>query len=54
MEDFEKLVAESFQSELIPAESASAPPETTAAAEGAQANESRPEPVQIAQEEKAG
>ncbi len=51
MEEFEKLVAESFQAELVPAESAVAPAEPTPAAESAPANESQPEADQIAQEE---
>jgi len=54
MEEFEKLVAESFQAELIPAEDTSTAPEPAPAAEGAQANESQSEPDQVAQEEKAG
>jgi segregation and condensation protein B len=54
MEEFEKLVAESFQAELIPAESASVSPEATPVAEAAQLGESQPEADHIAQEEKAG
>ena len=54
MEEFEKLVAESFQSELIPAESTAAPSEPTQEADSAPANESHTEPDQVAQEEKAG
>ena len=53
MEEFEKLVAESFQAELIPAESSAPEPEALPAAESAQASEPQPE-EQIAHEEKAG
>src|SRR6201987_3690046 len=53
MEEFEKLVAESFQAELIPTESTSAEPESAPAAEVEQTSEPQPE-EQIAHEEKAG
>ena len=54
MEEFEKLVAESFQAELIPAESTAVPSEPTQPADSATAIESQPEAEQIAEEEKAG
>jgi len=53
MEEFEKLVAESFQGELIPAD-ASAQPETEALAEGAAANPEQEAANGVPQEEKAG
>lgn len=53
MEEFEKLVAESFQAELIPAENAGAR-ELTSATEGALPNEPQPEPDHAAEQEKAG
>jgi segregation and condensation protein B len=54
MEEFEKLVAESFQAELIPAESAAAESETALVAESAEAPQAEPEAEQAATEEKAG
>jgi segregation and condensation protein B len=57
MEEFEKLVAESFQAELVPAESATATSETTGEAESAAAPSSQADSDANAhepQEEKAG
>ena len=52
MEEFEKLVAESFQSELIPAESV---PSETAVVESAESEASEAEPVsEVPEAEKAG
>jgi segregation and condensation protein B len=53
MEEFEKLVAESFQSELIPAE-ASSPSEGVAPAEGPETNLEQEAATGLPQEEKAG
>ena len=53
MEEFEKLVAESFQSELIPAESASEP-ETVAVAENAEPQEAVVPTEEPVAEKKAG
>jgi segregation and condensation protein B len=52
MEEFEKLVAESFQAELVPAEtgSASDPPSPSEAAP----SEAQPAPENVAEQEKAG
>jgi segregation and condensation protein B len=52
MEEFEKLVAESFQSELIPAESAAKQEDIPASAASDETPE-REEPANLAQEEKA-
>lgn len=52
MEEFEKLVAESFQAELIPAESAAADPAIPAAEE--KATEPEPAAQEAPAEEKAG
>ena len=54
MEEFEKLVAESFQAELIPAESTPVVPEQSAAAVSEATSESQSDTDKIAQEEKAG
>ena len=52
MEEFEKLVAESFQSELIPAEGV---PSETAVVESAESEASEAEPVgEVPEAEKAG
>jgi len=53
MEEFEKLVAESFLAELVPAETALAP-EALAPAETTQASESGAESETISHEEKGG
>src|SRR5262249_31981653 len=53
MEEFEKLVAESFQAELVPAEATSASDQTSAS-EATGPNEAQPGPDGIAEEEKAG
>ena len=53
MEEFEKLVAESFQAELIPAESAPHP-EAEQAAENPELSAEREAATGMAQEEKAG
>jgi len=52
MEEFEKLVAQSFQEELIPAENASSEPNPSPAS----IDESEPEPTieNVAEQEKAG
>jgi hypothetical protein len=52
MEEFEKLVAESFQSELIPAESVSPEPEASPSLESGESSESVVEDAHA--EEKAG
>ena len=53
MEEFEKLVAESFQAELVPAENAATVNETSAP-ESVPAVESQTTPETVAKEEKAG
>jgi segregation and condensation protein B len=53
MEEFEKLVAESFQAELIPAESAAAATEP-AAPQTSPSQEGQPATETVAEEEKAG
>jgi len=53
MEEFEKLVAESFQAELVPAESGPAS-ERTPASEATASSEAQPAAESIAEEEKAG
>ncbi len=53
MEEFEKLVAESFQAELIPSESSAAPSEATAVSDSNQPAEAEPA-AQTLTEEKAG
>ncbi len=53
MEEFEKLVAESFQEELIPAD-ASSPSEVVAPAEGPETNVEQEAATGVPQEEKAG
>ena len=53
MEEFEKLVAESFQAELVPADNAATMNETSAP-EGVPAVESQTTPETVAKEEKAG
>jgi len=45
MEEFEKLVAESFQSELIPAESAAQPEMVESIAASAEGESTSPEPI---------
>ena len=54
MEEFEKLVAESFQAELIPAEGTPLVAEPSSAAVSGPASESQSDTGKIAQEEKAG
>jgi segregation and condensation protein B len=54
MEEFEKLVAASFQDEMIPAESATPQGEIASSPEGIGAIESVPSSEDAAQEEKAG
>lgn len=53
MEEFEKLVTESFQSELIPAE-ASSPSDVVTPAEGPETNVEQEAATGVPQEEKAG
>jgi len=53
MEEFEKLVAESFQAELVPAENATQPSET-ASGEGTQAADAEPPSESTPEAEKAG
>jgi segregation and condensation protein B len=54
MEEFEKLVAESFQSELIPAESAANRSENTSADSGVEKTESETVGEEVVVEKKAG
>src|SRR5271166_2883206 len=54
MEEFEKLVAESFQAELIPAESLPAIHETSPAAESSASAEPEPSTETVPEAEKAG
>ncbi len=54
MEEFEKLVAESFQSELIPAESAAVMAEVAPTSEGAETQQPAPLAEEAPAEEKAG
>ena len=54
MEEFEKLVAESFQAELVPADSAATANDPPSAAESVPSQENQPTPETIAEEEKAG
>ena len=54
MEEFEKLVAESFQAELIPAESAADEPAETSVAESAEVQESAAVHEEASASEKAG
>jgi segregation and condensation protein B len=53
MEEFEKLVAESFQAELLPAETGPASDQATTS-EATAANEAQPAAENIVEEEKAG
>jgi len=54
MEEFEKLVAESFQAELVPADSAATANDPPSAPESVPPQENQPTPETIAEEEKAG
>jgi segregation and condensation protein B len=54
MEEFEKLVAESFQSELIPAESAGAADEIAHQAESSESHETEPASESASETKKAG
>jgi segregation and condensation protein B len=54
MEEFEKLVAESFQAELVPAENATTASDQPPTPEEASATEAQPTSETITQEEKAG
>jgi segregation and condensation protein B len=54
MEEFEKLVAESFQAELVPAENATTASDQPPTPEEASATEVQPTSQTITQEEKAG
>ena len=54
MEEFEKLVAESFQAELVPAENATTASAQPPTPEEASATEAQPTSETITQEEKAG
>jgi segregation and condensation protein B len=54
MEEFEKLVAESFQSELIPAESAASADEVARPTESREAPEPEPSSESVSETEKAG
>ena len=54
MEEFEKLVTESFQAELIPAESAATDSEVASAAEPGGAPEAEPTSESVPEAEKAG
>ena len=54
MEEFEKLVAESFQAELVPAEDAAGASERASPPEGAPPAESQPAPETLPEQEKAG
>jgi segregation and condensation protein B len=54
MEEFEKLVAESFQAELIPADTATTEPGPSLPAESAEVAEPEALPEDAAAEEKAG
>jgi segregation and condensation protein B len=54
MEEFEKLVAESFQSELIPAESAASADEVARPVESAESREAEPSSEGLPEAEKAG
>ncbi|HTT21529.1 MAG TPA: SMC-Scp complex subunit ScpB [Candidatus Sulfotelmatobacter sp.] len=54
MEEFEKLVAESFQAELVPAESTTGGSDVARPADPSQPTESQPISETVSQEEKAG
>ena len=54
MEEFEKLVAESFQAELVPAEEATGTSEPESTPESAPPAESQPAPATPSEQEKAG
>jgi segregation and condensation protein B len=54
MEEFEKLVAESFQAELVPAEGATGTSEPESTPESAPPAESQPAPATPSEQEKAG
>ncbi len=54
MEEFEKLVAESFQAELLPAEETAPPAEVVPAEANVAAAESEPVSEDVAEQEKAG
>jgi segregation and condensation protein B len=54
MEEFEKLVAESFQAELVPAESAATANENPPATENVAPAENQPATETVAEQEKAG
>lgn len=54
MEEFEKLVAESFQAELVPAEEATGASEPESTPESAPPAESQPAPATLAEQEKTG
>jgi segregation and condensation protein B len=54
MEEFEKLVAESFQAELVPAEDSAAASQPEPPPESAPAAESQPGPETLSEQEKAG
>jgi segregation and condensation protein B len=54
MEEFEKLVAESFQSELIPAESAASADEIERPTESTESPEAEPSSESVSETEKAG
>jgi segregation and condensation protein B len=54
MEEFEKLVAESFQAELIPGDGARASVESASGVDGSAATEADEAAQNVAQEEKAG
>jgi hypothetical protein len=54
MEEFEKLVAESFQAELVPAEDSTGASQPEPTQESAPAAESQPAPETLSEQEKAG